>query len=321
MRLARATLARCTGAATEPEAVRAGRPAAPAAAPAAPAGAGRTSVTRRPSSRNASLSGNSLRRPCRSSSVTASFSQDTTAPQKSPAESSTTRPYPASIRGSGSAPNRRFSRTASWSYCLLRTTASLPPTRGKYRANPARPGTPPTTGASGCAGRSPAAPPPGVSPRGSQEPAPRRVDRQADGGGPQDAAGRAGKLMGRGDVHNARPPGPGADEGAAHPAGLGQRERVVADQHGRAGHVQVDQPGSAGPVVAVLVGDAERHPRGVRSVRLDRLPGRPQPQRVPGRVAGHRHRLDLAAADVAVDPQVRQPGAVHPQVDDGRRIP
>ena len=70
MRLARATLARLVGAATDPEAVRAGR-----ADGDGPDEAGGMSVTGLPSSRNApGVSGKTRLRPCRSSSVTAPFS-------------------------------------------------------------------------------------------------------------------------------------------------------------------------------------------------------------------------------------------------------
>ena len=49
------------------------------------------------------MSGKTRRLPNRSSSTTASFSQATTAPQKSPAPSSTTSPASAGIRGGGTA--------------------------------------------------------------------------------------------------------------------------------------------------------------------------------------------------------------------------
>ena len=105
MRLARATRAgaRCGGA-TEPEAVLAG-PRGRAA------GAARTRVTGFPSSRNAARSSGKIRcLPWRSSSVTPSFSQPTTAPQNAPSAVSTTRPRSASTSG---AAGRRGFRTPS----------------------------------------------------------------------------------------------------------------------------------------------------------------------------------------------------------------
>lgn len=117
MRLALATLARLAGGAIDPEAVRTG--------PALGAPAGRTSRTRLPSSRNVSDSGKTRRFPCRSSSSTTSFSQLTTAPQKSPALSSTTRPGSAATSGGG-AGLRDGGASTFRSYRLLRTvTASV----------------------------------------------------------------------------------------------------------------------------------------------------------------------------------------------------
>ena len=82
---------------------------------------GRTSITRLPSSRNVPLSGNTRRRPYRSSSVTASFSQLTTAPQKSPEPSSTTMPTLGSDPRQRRGPARDGGASTSWSYRLLRT--------------------------------------------------------------------------------------------------------------------------------------------------------------------------------------------------------
>ena len=121
MRLALAIFALVTGAAIEPDAVLAG--------PRRCAGTGPTSTTRLPSSRNVPASGNTRRLPNRSSSVTASFSQPTTAPQNSAALSSTTSPFSASIRG-GSAGRRDGAASTSWLYCLLRTSSPSSAHRG-----------------------------------------------------------------------------------------------------------------------------------------------------------------------------------------------
>ena len=97
-----------------PEAVRRGAPA--------PGEAGRVSRTGRPSSRNVPVSGNTRHLPCRSSSVTASFSQNTTAPQNSPALSSMTRPRSAATRGSSAWPGRgRGTASTSEPYRMLRS--------------------------------------------------------------------------------------------------------------------------------------------------------------------------------------------------------
>ena len=76
-------------------------------------GTGLTSATRLPSSRNVPVSGKTRRLPNRSSSVTASFSQPTTAPQKSPAPSSTTRPRSAGIAGGGTGRREGAASTVS----------------------------------------------------------------------------------------------------------------------------------------------------------------------------------------------------------------
>ena len=94
IRLPRATRAGPSGTAREPEAVRPGRRGCGVA------GRGRVSVTGRPSSRKpAAVSGNSRRRPRRSSSVTASFAHSTTAPQKPSPATSTTRSRSAGTSG------------------------------------------------------------------------------------------------------------------------------------------------------------------------------------------------------------------------------
>jgi len=74
------------------------------AAVAAAAGRGLIRVTRWPSSRNGPGIGNTRRFPCRSSSVTASFSSATTAPQKRASKSSTTSPCSASTWSTGPCP-------------------------------------------------------------------------------------------------------------------------------------------------------------------------------------------------------------------------
>ena len=67
------------------------------------------------------MSGKTRHLPCRSSSVTASFSQNTTAPQNSPALSSMTRPRSAATRGSSAWPGRgRGTASTSEPYRMLR---------------------------------------------------------------------------------------------------------------------------------------------------------------------------------------------------------
>src|SRR6516164_5528935 len=125
MRGARATLARLLGAATEPDAVRpAGIPATPRMAVAP---VGRTSTTGLPSSRNGAWpSGNTRRLPCRSSSVTASFSQNTTAPQNRPTASSTTRPGSAATCLGWARAGRAPAASTSGPYSLPRTGLAIP---------------------------------------------------------------------------------------------------------------------------------------------------------------------------------------------------
>ena len=110
-------------------------------------GAGRTSVTRLPSSRNVPGSGNTRRLPKRSSSVTEPGSTATTAPQNRPSKSSTTRSRSASTCGTGPCPGLGFrfsgART-SRPYCrLCNFRASLPvpgpyPGRAACTGRPAR---------------------------------------------------------------------------------------------------------------------------------------------------------------------------------------
>ena len=74
-------------------------------------------------------SGNARRLPCRSSSVTASFSKATTAPQNFPSKSSTTSPGSASTWGTGRWPGRGRRLPGGEhvaGYRLLRTAPSSP---------------------------------------------------------------------------------------------------------------------------------------------------------------------------------------------------
>src|SRR6266542_4050005 len=108
MRLARATRAGASGTATEPEGVRR---LVGAAGP-----DGRTSVTGWPSSQNPpGRSRKTRRRPCRSSSVTASLARSTTAPQKPEPGSSTTRSGSAATSGTAARRPRSPDRTSPYS--------------------------------------------------------------------------------------------------------------------------------------------------------------------------------------------------------------